>query len=116
MNTSLGTKQLLDALHWRYATKIFDANYTLDKATKDLDTALAKGQPVPIVIGDGGASAYAHYVLVTTMDPGPPKEYTIHDPYDGVTVTRSAEDLAQGKINLAGWNQISSMELPAEAK
>jgi nitroreductase len=25
MNTHIGTKQLLDALHWRYATKVFDA-------------------------------------------------------------------------------------------
>jgi nitroreductase len=25
MNTNIGTKQLSDALHWRYATKVFDA-------------------------------------------------------------------------------------------
>src|SRR5260370_11017841 len=57
-----------------YTTKFLDKNYTLDKATQDLDKALAKGQPVPIVIGDGAASASAHYVLVTTLDPGPPKQ------------------------------------------
>jgi hypothetical protein len=100
----------------KYTTTFLDATYTMDKATKDLDKALAKGQPVPIVIGDGAASASAHYVLVTQMDEGPPKEYTIHDPWDGVTVTRSADDLVKGKINLAGWNKMSSMELPSECK
>ena len=99
-----------------YTTKFFDATYTIDKATAELDKALAKGQPVPIVIGDGAANASAHYVLITQMDEGPPKEYTIHDPWDGITVTRSAEDLTKGKINLAGWNQMSSIELPAETK
>ena len=46
--------------------------YPIDKATADLDKALAKGQPVPIVIGDGKDSATAHYVLITQMEPGPP--------------------------------------------
>jgi hypothetical protein len=99
-----------------YTTKLLGGAYTLDKATRELDQALTKGQPVPIVIGDGGANANAHYVLVTQMDEGPPKEYTIHDPWDGITVTRSANDLAQGKVNLAGWNQVSAMEIPAEVK
>lgn len=99
-----------------YSTKMLDSKtYTIDKATADLDKALAKGQPVPIVIGDGKASATAHYVLVTQMDPGPPKQYTIHDVGAGVTVTRSADDLTKGKINLSGWNQIASIEVPAEA-
>ena len=100
----------------KYNTKFLDATYTVDKATKDLDKALARGNPVPIVIGDGGAAATAHYVLITQMEEGPPKEYTIHDPWDGITVNRSAEDLVNGKINLAGWNKMASMELPAEEK
>jgi hypothetical protein len=100
----------------KYSTTSLSAkDYPMDKALKDLDSALSKGRPVPLVIGDGGASANAHYVLATQMDEGPPKQYTIHDPWDGITVTRSAEDLSKGKINLAGWNQLSSMELPSEA-
>ncbi len=45
---------------------------------------------MPIVIGDG-AGQYNHYVLVTGLQPGPPKTYTIHDPYVGVTVTRTED-------------------------
>ena len=100
-----------------YSTKMLDPKtYSIDKATADLDKALAKGQPVPIVIGDGKAAATAHYVLVTQLEVGPPKKYTIHDPGAGVTVTRSGEDLTKGKINLSGWNQIASIEIPAEVK
>jgi nitroreductase len=33
MNTNVGTKQLLDALHWRYATKVFDATRKIPAET-----------------------------------------------------------------------------------
>jgi nitroreductase len=33
MNLNVGTKQLLDALHWRYATKVFDAKRKIPAET-----------------------------------------------------------------------------------
>ena len=97
-----------------YSQKKLDDSYKVSDALTAIDKALAKGQPVPIVIGNG-PNKFTHYVLVTFMDEGPPKEYTVHDPYDGVTVTRSAEDMSAGKINLAGSNQITALDLPAES-
>jgi hypothetical protein len=73
-----------------------------------------KGEPVPIVIGDGGKNANAHYVLITGMDKGPPKSYSIHDPWSGETVVRSEDEIKQGKLNIAGWNKLAAIEEPAE--
>lgn len=106
----------------RWADDLFnkssDASGVTYKTQKDpadpmplLDNGLATGAPVPIVIGNGPGE-YTHYVLVTASDPGPPKTYTIHDPWDGVTVTRSEQDVKDGKINLAGSNQITAVEVP----
>ena len=78
--------------------------------TTQLDTGLATGAPVPIVIGNAPGE-YTHYVLVTGSDAGPPKTYTVHDPWDGVTVTRTPAQM-NGHINLAGSNQITAVEEP----
>jgi hypothetical protein len=80
-------------------------------AMKSIDAGVSQGVPVPIVIGNGPGQ-YTHYVLVTGMDPGPPKTYTIHDPYSGKTVTRTADDVKDGKINIANSNKITAIENP----
>lgn len=95
-----------------YANQKIGSSYKVDDAVKDIDTGLKKGHPVPIVIGNSSTS-YTHYVLVTGRDPGPPETFTIHDPWDGVTVKRSVQDVKDGKINLAGSNQISALEKPS---
>jgi len=92
------------------------ADLTLDQARASIDTALDKGMPVPLVIGDNGAKKYGHYVLVTGKTKGPPKKYTIHDPWSGKTVTRTEDDLKNGTINIAGWNHIGSIDDPSAAK
>lgn len=76
-----------------------------------IDDGLKTGAPVPIVIGNGPGQ-YTHYVVVTGSDPGPPKTYTIHDPWSGKTVQRSESDLKNGTINLAGSNQVTAVEVP----
>jgi hypothetical protein len=95
-----------------YANQKIGSSYKVDDAVKDIDSGLKKGHPVPIVIGNS-STAYTHYVLVTGRDPGPPETFTIHDPWDGVTVKRSVQDVKDGKINLAGSNQISALEKPS---
>ena len=96
-----------------YSTKQIGGTTTVSDAVTSIDAGTSKGQPVPIVIGDGAGSPTAHYVLVTGSDPGPPKRYTIHDPASGTSVVRTENDLKNGTINLAGWNQIGAYEAPA---
>jgi hypothetical protein len=86
-----------------------------DDALKTIDSGLEEGVPVPIVIGNGPGQ-YTHYVLVTDSDPGPPKTYTIHDPWSGETVTRTEDDIRNGRMNIAGSNQITAVEDPQVTK
>lgn len=76
-----------------------------------IDKGLATGAPVPIVIGNGPGE-YTHYVLVTGSDAGPPKKYTLHDPWEGKTVDRTEDDIKNGHIDLAGSNQVTAIESP----
>jgi hypothetical protein len=98
-----------------YTTKKLGGGTTVDDAIKSIDSGVSKGQPVPIIIGSG-PTAYNHYVVVTGMEKGPPKSYTIHDPGSGKTVVRTEAQLKGGAINLSGWNQISAFEDPSTKK
>ena len=98
--------------------KIGEEGLTVDQAVDDISKDVQSGMPVPIVIGDGGKAAYAHYVLVTASDPGPPRSFSIHDPANGTTEVRTEDDLKNGKIDLAGdptkkgsgWNKLGAYE------
>jgi hypothetical protein len=100
--------------------KIGAGGLTVDQAVDDISADVQKGMPVPIVIGDGGQAAYAHYVLVTATDPGPPRSFSIHDPANGTTEVRTEDELKNGKIDLAGdptkkgsgWNKLGAYEKP----
>ena len=97
-----------------YSTKILGGSTNVATAMTAIDNGLSKGQPVPIVIGDGTAkNSTAHYVLVTGSDQGTPKSYTIHDPWTGTTVVRTEAQLKNGTLNIAGWNQIGAYEEPS---
>jgi hypothetical protein len=79
----------------------------LRDAFAQLDADLANGIPCALGItntqGKGG-----HAVAVTGMVAGPPKQYLIHDPWDGKTVYVNAADLQRGKVNptVAGWTNV----------
>jgi hypothetical protein len=100
--------------------KIGDGGLTVDQAVDDISSDVQKGMPVPIVIGDGSQAKYAHYVLVTATDPGPPRSFSIHDPANGTTEVRTEDELKNGKIDLAGdpnkkgsgWNKLGAYEKP----
>jgi hypothetical protein len=98
-----------------YDLKKIGEGATLDEGVKALNDAAAAGEPLPISIGNG-AKNYQHYVLVTASDPGPPRYYSIHDPWDGKTVIRSEDQLRRGKIDIAGCNDFESFDKPTAVK
>jgi hypothetical protein len=73
--------------------------------------AAAKGRPVPILIGPPTGDQL-HYVLVTATDAGPPRLFTMHDPWDGKTVIRTEAQITGGQIDLAGHNYRRYVEVP----
>jgi len=85
---------------------------TVNQALKDMDKALGDGVPVPIVVGSSTTN-YAHYVLVTGVNKGPPKTYTVHDPGAGVTSTETESDFKNGTLSQSGWNQLQGVEVPS---
>lgn len=103
-----------DSTGVKYTQKLVDdaGTYKVDDAMKDVDAGLKKGHPVPLVVGQSNQH-YQHYVLVTGKDKGPPETWTIHDPWDGVTVKRTTQDIKDGKINLAGATRITGLDNPA---
>lgn len=95
-----------------YSTQLVGPDVTAAQARARIDTAVDRGMPVPIVIGNG-AGQYTHYVLVTGRAAGPPPTYTIHDPWSGRTVTRTQAQMRNGTLNIAGSNQITAIEDPS---
>ena len=95
-----------------YENKMIPDGGTVEDGINTLNAATAKGEPVPIVIGNGSKD-YAHYVLVTASDPGPPRYYKIHDPWSGETVTRSEKQMRDGELDIAGGlNQLEAFAKP----
>jgi len=102
-----------DSTGVKYSTKKIGADMTVDQAVEKIDSGMSKGEPVPIVIGNASDS-YTHYVLITGMEVGPPKQYTIHDPWSGKTMVRTEAQVKNGTLNIANSNQISAIEEPSE--
>lgn len=94
-----------------YQRELFKDDKEMEKGVKDMNDALDKKMPVPIIVGDGGKNKNAHYVVITATDPGPPRYYSIHDPATGDTVVRSEEQLKKGNLDM-GWNKIAGIEKP----
>jgi hypothetical protein len=97
--------------------KIGEGGLTVDAAVDDIAKSADQKIPVPIVVGSSSTN-YAHYVIVTASDPGPPRTFTIHDPANGTTETKSEDDLKGGKIDIAGpakgkgYMKLSAYEKP----
>jgi hypothetical protein len=84
---------------------------TRSDALKKLDADLAQGIPGALRISDGPSNCNGHAVAVTGVIAGPPKEYVLHDPWDGKTVYVKASDLAAGNIipSIAGWSKLTDV-------
>lgn len=88
---------------------VTDAN--VDAELGGIDKSIAEGLPVPMRVagaGDGG-----HFVLVTGVDPGPPRRYAIHDPWDGKIVTVTDKQIKDKNFDIAGWNKVSHIYKPS---
>ena len=97
--------------------KIGEGGLTVDQAIDDIAANAEKKIPVPIVVG-ASTTDFAHYVIVTASDPGPPRTFTIHDPANGTTETKTEDDMKGGKIDIAGpskgqgYMKLSAYEKP----
>ena len=98
-----------------FKQELVGAGLTIDDGVAAMDKSLATGTPVPVIIGDGGPNKTAHYVVVTSINPGPSPTYNIHDPASGTTYVRTADQLRKGRLNVAGWNTVAGFEMPTPA-
>src|SRR5262249_13538826 len=75
------------------------------------EPALAKGIPVPFVVGTEKSS---HCTLITAMRHKDGQiEFNIHDPWTGQTVTRTAIQLTSGHAKVAGHQKLYGVYVPA---
>lgn len=98
----------------KYENKHLDTDDEMNAGITKLNEALDRGEPVPIVVGTG-PKAYNHYMLVTATDPGPPRYYTIHDPWDGKTHKRSEDQMKSKNLDFGDMGQLTALELPSKA-
>ncbi|HEY7115810.1 MAG TPA: hypothetical protein VH475_04435 [Tepidisphaeraceae bacterium] len=90
-------------------------NVTTDTGRKDalakLDADLAAGIPGALRISSDDTNSGGHAVAVTGSIDGPPKQYVLHDPWDGKTVYVKASDLQAGNIipTIAGWTHLTDV-------
>jgi hypothetical protein len=84
----------------------------MDTALNDAESALKGGLPVPVRVGgdDGG-----HFVLMTGVDPGPPRRYSFHDPWEGKTLVFTDDQIKKNKIDIAGWGKLTHIFKPSPA-
>ena len=52
-------------------------------------------------------------MLVTGVDAGPPRTYSIHDPWNGKIVKVTDKQIKENNFNIAGWNKVSHMYKPS---
>lgn len=109
---------LTDALNDQTATtglkfKIeeIDAS-SMDGRLGEIDKSVHSGLPVPLRVSDAGNSG-GHFVLVVASDEGPPRTYSIHDPWDGKMVKVTDKQIKENNFNIAGWNKVSHMYKPS---
>jgi hypothetical protein len=84
----------------------------MDKALNDAETALKGGLPVPVRVGSGSDG---HAVLMTGVDPGPPRRYSFHDPWDGKTLVFTDAQIKSNNIDIAGWTKMTHLYKPSLA-
>jgi hypothetical protein len=84
----------------------------VDARLAELDSALSGGLPVPIRVSSPGANG-GHFVLVVGEEKGPPRVYSIHDPWDGKIIKASEADIKAKKLNIAGWTEITHIYKPS---
>ena len=87
---------------------------TIDTRLTEIDSALGGGLPVPLRVSSPGASA-GHFILAVAVAAGPPRTYSIHDPWDGKLVKVTDADIKAKRLNIAGWSAVTDVYLPSPA-
>ena len=88
-------------------------DYPTSRAMNDLDWALVKGVPVPVLVRTPDNSN-RHFVLATGVyRENGQKVYVLHDPWTGQTVRRTAQQFTSGTLNLAGNNVFHGILRPS---
>jgi hypothetical protein len=85
---------------------------SVDGRLGEIDKSVNSGLPVPMRVSDAPNTG-GHFVLVVGADPGPPKTYTIHDPWDGKLVKVTDKQIKDNNFNIAGWNKVSHIYKPS---
>lgn len=97
-----------------YDTKVLGRDTTVDEALNTMADGVGKGIPVPITVGDAKAP-FAHAALVVAVDAGPPRTFTIHDPYYGKTDTFTEDQIKNDQVSVGGWHHVGVV-FPASIK
>jgi hypothetical protein len=95
-----------------YDAKRLGKDVTVDDALNTMSDGVKKGVPVPITVGDT-AHPYAHAALVTAVDDGPPRTFTIHDPWEGRTDTFTEDQIKNDQVNVGGWKHVGVVFPPS---
>jgi hypothetical protein len=94
-----------------YNLRTIQGTYTIDKAVRELDAALPRGLPVPLVVRSQANTT--HYVLaIAHWKMKGQKVYTIHDPGQGKTVIRTEKQLRSNQLSLSGNDQLVNVSIP----
>jgi hypothetical protein len=95
-----------------FDSKKIGRDVTMDDALNTMQSDVKSGLPVPITVGDA-KSPYAHAALVTAVDDGPPRSYTIHDPYYGKTQTFTEDQIKNDQVDVGGWHHVGVVFPPS---
>jgi hypothetical protein len=86
----------------------------IDAQLDAMDRAVGSGLPVPIRVSSSGSTG-GHFALAVASEPGPPRVFAVHDPWDG-KIIRVSETAIKGKtLNIAGWTEITHFYTPGAA-
>ncbi len=88
-----------------YGAEVIGEDVPVEAALNTIDADVRSGLPVPITVGSK-TEPFAHAALVTAVESGPPRRFTIHDPYFGVTATFSEKEIETDAITVGGWNHL----------
>jgi hypothetical protein len=118
LGSGLNFKKLLNkqtgSTGLEYDSKVLGRDTTVDEALNTMQDGLQHGIPVPITVGDA-KSPFAHAAVVTAVAPGPPRTFTIHDPYYGKTDTFTEDQIKNDQVNVGGWKHVGVV-FPAKFK
>jgi hypothetical protein len=96
-----------------YKANFLGGAYNLERAMADLDKALDRGLPVPLVVK---AQTSSHYVLaIRVVNVNGQKTYIMHDPWTGQTTARTEEQFKNNTLNLSGNNTLMAVSIPIES-